>query len=188
MMQNFKFSLLFLLLILLLSISCKSHYQYENSKYASGKLSSQEMSNLNNFLVTKSSQVVRDTIIINYNYNNANCWQMLDQQSDEYIRDFLDGSKEYVRKNTANRSKMNYFQFREPGNNVNKKILWDDSISLDDTLFLKNLLFLNKQSCGNSAIILPNGDFIIVKNDSHKEALSFDKKRISEILIRIRNE
>ena len=186
-MLNFKFSLLFLFLISLVTISCKSHYQYENAKYAGGKLSSQEMLDLRNFLVTKSSQAVRDTIIINFNYNNANCWQRLDQESDEYIQNFVDGSKEYVVKNTENRSKMNYFQFREPGKNINKKILWDDSISLDETLFLKNLLFLNKQSCGNSAIILPNGDFIILKNDSHQEALSFNKKKISEILIKLKN-
>ena len=186
-MQNVKISLVVLSLLLFLNISCKSHYPYENSKYASGNLSTLEISDLKTFLGGKSANSVRDTIIINYNYNNANCWQMLDQQSDEYIQQFVEGSKEYVLKSTEKRDKISYFRYREPGKKVNKKILWDDSIAFDETLYLKNLLFLNKQSCGNSAIILPNGDYIILKNDSHSEALTFDKKKISEILLKLRN-
>ncbi len=184
-----KNTIVFLLLsvVLFLNLSCKAHYLYENSKYGGGKLSSTESSDLQNFLGGNSSNTVRDTIIINYNYNNANCWQMLDQESDEYILQFVESSKEYVIKNTKDRSKTSYFQYREPGENVNKKILWDESITIDDSLFLKNLLFKNKKSCGNSAIVLPNGDYIVVKDDSHSEALLYDKKKVSQILLKLKN-
>lgn len=179
----------FLLLaaILFLNVSCKSNYLYENSKYGGGKLNSSEIASLKSYLGSKSLNTVEDTIMINYNYNNANCWQRLDQESDEYIRQFLEGSKEYIIKYTKDRSKISYFQYREPGNNVNKKILWDDTIGVDDSLFLKNLLFQNKKSCGNSAIVLPTGDYIIVKDDSHSEALTYSKKKIYEILIKLKN-
>ena len=186
-MQKTTIILLLSSIILCLNVSCKSHYLYENSKYGGGKLSSSEIVDLKSFLGNNVSNTVQDTIIINYNYNNANCWQMLDQQSDEYIQQFVEGSKEYVLKSTEKRDKISYFRYREPGKKVNKKILWDDSIAFDETLYLKNLLFLNKQSCGNSAIILPNGDYIIVKNDSHSEALTFNKKKISEILLKLKN-
>ena len=176
-----------ILLLSIIAVSCKSSYIYENANYGAGKLSSTEQIDLRDFLTKKTSLTPSDTIIINYNYNTSNCWHRLDLEDDEYILQFIEQSKEYVSKNTKDRSKMSYFQYREPGKNVNKKILWNTSIIIDQSLFLKNLLFQSQKSCGNSAIILPNGDYIIIKNDSHNTALTLSKKEIYDILLKLKN-
>ena len=176
-----------ILFLSILAVSCKSSYIYENSDYGAGKLSSTEQVDLRDFLTKKSAVTQNDTIIINYNYNTSNCWHRLDLEDDEYILQFIEQSKEYVSKNTKDRSKMSYFQYREPGKNVNKKILWNSSIDIDQDLFLKNLLFQDQKSCGNSAIILPNGEYLMVKNDSHSTALTLSKKEIYDILLKLKN-
>lgn len=168
-------------------MSCKSTYPHENSNYALGKLSSTELVNLKQFLATNSSLSIRDTIIIKYDYNNDNCWWRLDQQDDQYIQEIIDNGKAYVVKNTENRNSVSYLHFREPGDNTNKNVSRNESIIIDASLILKTLLFQAKKSCGNSAIILPNGDFIIVKSDSHNTALEYDKKKISQIVTKLKN-
>ena len=187
-MQKTYFIVLLTASVMFLNLSCKSSYPFEDAKYAAGKLSSPEIKDLKNLLLANTPSKIQDTIIINYNYNNANCWHNLDQESDEYIQQFVVESKKYVLKNTTSRHKTSFFGYREPGNNVNKKILWDDSIYIDDSLFLKNLLFSKKKSCGNSAIVLPNGDCIIVKDDSHNVALMLSKKEIYQILLQLKNK
>ena len=63
------------------------------------------------------------------------------------------------------------YNFREPGNRINKLKLWDSTIIIDDLYFLKNLLFKKKRECGTSVIILNDGSYLLYFGDPHFELL-----------------
>jgi hypothetical protein len=44
------------------------------------------------------------------------------------------------------------------------------------------LLFIEKASCGSSAIVLPGGEYVIMLSDSHLIGFSLTKEMISEAL------
>ncbi len=126
--------------------------------------------------------VLKDTIIIKYDYNIKTCWSILDQSDDNHIKGFVTTHNERVQQVLMSRPNVSVFDFREPGNNLNKIKKWNPAIIVDSTKQLYNLLFKERAACGNSMIVLPDKRFVFIRSDSHSEALNLNQEKIKEYL------
>lgn len=148
-----------------------------------GILSAEEFSRLKKILSSNITDQLKDTIIIKYDVNSSQCWYFLDAQKDEYINRVLDGTQTQMRNQLVARPYRSVFRFREKGNRVNKLIKWNNDIKVDEEDALRSLLFKkHHSSCGTGAIIFPNGEYLLVLDDSHFEALTFTKEQIEEAM------
>lgn len=154
----------------------------DKNKTYIGQLNDSTFTTLKKYLTTTTNSKLKDTIIIKYDYNNETCWNNLDQSEDEHIMGFVRRHKERVQQVLAIRKNVSVFDFREPGNNVNKIKKWDSSIIIDSSKQLFNLLFKERCTCGSSIIIMPDKRFVFLRSDSHSEVLDFTKKQIEELL------
>ncbi|MBS1591736.1 MAG: hypothetical protein JST07_06450 [Bacteroidetes bacterium] len=182
-----KHFLYFISLIILLIFveSCSTTAQLYDDKNRSytGLLRDSTFTVLKQYLTNTTNLKLKDTIIIKYNYNNETCWNILDQKEDSYIMSFVTGYKERVQRRVlAARQNVSVFNFREPGNKLNKIIKWDNSILIDSSKQLFNLLFKERCICGSSIIALPDKRFIFLRSDSHTDVLNLTQKQIEEIL------
>jgi hypothetical protein len=134
------------------------------------------------FLNTVTNTSLKDTIIIKYDFNNETCWDLLDQKDDNHIMGFVARHQERVQHVLKTRQNVSVFNFREPGNNLNKIIKWDKSIIIDSSKQLFNLLFKDRCTCGSSILVTPDKQYIFIRSDSHFEALDMTGKQIEEIL------
>lgn len=184
MKRNF-FHITSLIAILFLTESCNSSRLYrleDKNKISHGQLSESTFNTLKQFLTTTSNATLKDTIIIKYDFNNETCWDLLDQKDDNYIMGFVARHQDRVQQVLNTRQNVSVFNFREPGNNLNKIIKWDKSIMIDSSKQLFNLLFKDRATCGSSVIVMPDKQFIFIFSDSHLEALDMTQKQIEEIL------
>ena len=78
--------------------------------------------------------------------------------------------KKKQKEEEQNRPGITVFHFKENGTNYNKIVKWNSAIQTDNGL-LKNLLFRERAICGSSAVVLPSGKYVILKSDSHFNAL-----------------
>lgn len=181
-----KHFLYFISLIILLIFveSCSTTAQLYDDKNRSytGLLRDSTFTVLKQYLTNTTNLKLKDTIIIKYNYNNETCWNILDQKEDSYIMSFVTGYKARVQRVLAARQNVSVFNFREPGNKLNKIIKWDNSILIDSSKQLFNLLFKERCICGSSIIALPDKRFIFLRSDSHTDVLNLTQKQIEEIL------
>ncbi len=181
--------LLFLFSIILLvaiAINCGTSsklYRYDNKKRTyTGQLNDSISNTLKKFLTSFTNSKLNDTIIIKYDFNRETCWSILDQNNDEYIMSFVTRRKQRVQQVSTARPNVSVFNFREPGNDLNKIIKWDSSIIIDSSKQLFNLLFKERCTCGSSIIILPDKKFVFLRSDSHSEILDLTQKQIEEAL------
>jgi hypothetical protein len=178
------FPVLFSFVIFVESCSTASRlYRYDdkNRTYA-GQLNDETFFALKQYLTNTTNTTLKDTIIIKYDYNNENCWDILDQREKEYIMDFVTTHKQRVQQILAARQNVSVFDFREPGNNLNKIKKWDNTIIIDTTKQLMNLLFKERCACGSSIIVMPDKKFVFLRSDSHSDALGLPQKKIIEVL------
>jgi len=133
-------------------------------------LSESEFSDLKTFLISRGVPV-KDTIVIKYDFKRERCWNNLDNQSDEYVKNVMTNFQNHIIKFNKKHTGAIAVNFREPGKGVNKLKLWDKTIILDEDLFLKNLIFSEKRMCGNSAIILNDGSYVLRSGDPHFDLL-----------------
>ncbi len=97
------------------------------------------------FLAAKNLEV-KDTIFIKYDYNRESCWNFLDTQNDERIRNVMNRFRKHISDFNKNHQGAIAFNFREPGKRTSKLKLWDETIIIDDKLFLKKLIFNKKKN------------------------------------------
>ena len=183
MTKSFKqLAATFIALTLLTSCDSTARlYRPEDSnRVHSGILDDLTNNSLRLLLVAPTSSSLKDTIIIKYDYNNESCWELLDQKDDNYIQGFVTRHKQRVETLLTTRPNVSVFEFREPGNNINKIKKWDSSIIIDSTRQLMNLLFKERSTCGNSIIVLPDRRFIFIRSDSHSEVLDLTQEKILE--------
>jgi hypothetical protein len=154
----------------------------DKSKIYSGKLGDSAYAALNQYLTTALNSKPKDSIIIKYDYNNDTCWNILDKKSAKHIKDFVRRRKERVQQVLATRHNVSVFNFREPGNNLNKIKKWDNSILIDSSKQLYNLIFIERCTCGNSIIVMPDKRFVFMRSDPHLEVLNLTQKQIEKIL------
>lgn len=163
-----KFKFVLLILITVIFQSAFNAQKIGDQKI--GMLTSDQFNDLKEFLISKNLQI-KDTIFIKYDFNKESCWNNLDGMGKEYIEKVKSTSQKYISDFNSKHKAAIAFKFREPGKRVNKLKLWDDTIIIDDLLFLKNLFFEKKVTCGTSAVILNDGSFLLYFGDSHFKLL-----------------
>jgi len=174
-------------LVLTLTQNCtttsKVYYPYNDKKrVGNGLLEDTIFISLKSFLQKYTQDIIKDTIIIKYDYNNETCWNNLDESDDERIMKFVKRKQQSMKQVSQSRKNISLFNFREPGDNLNKLKLWDSTIIIDNRKELYNLLFPHKFNCGNSILILPDKRFIYIGSDPHSEAFYLTGKQIEGIL------
>lgn len=178
--------ILFTLISLFTLCSCAANRRLYTNKddgqVSHGILNDSSLIAVKSFCQQHSSAPVNDTIIIKYDFNHENCWNTLDMMEESRIRNVIDNYNTSIANAEKNRPGISVFQFREIGNGFNKCKKWNTEISVDSTGLLGNILFSQKVVCGSSAIILPDKKFIIIRSDSHLEALRYTSEMIKVIL------
>ncbi|MEI8052223.1 MAG: hypothetical protein WCH52_00620 [Bacteroidota bacterium] len=172
---------------LLFSISCKQTatlHRFDDKKRISVfQLSDTSLMAVKNYLAAFSTKKIQDTIIIMYDYNHETCWNFIDQnETDEQLKQRVNYIQINQQQIAASRPGISFFEFREPGNDINKIKKYDTSIIIDHNLELYHFFFKERCVCGNSIVILPDGRYIFTRSDSHKEALYYSSEQISELL------
>ncbi|SJZ31923.1 hypothetical protein [Sediminibacterium ginsengisoli] len=187
MLKNIKNFLTCFSGILLLSACASSAplYSYDSkNRIFSDSLSQETYNTLLSFLARYSTTGLKDTLIIKYDYNNESCWNTLDQMSDDYIQKTIAAHTQRVQQVLAKRKNISAFDFREPGNNMNKLKKWDRNIIIDSSNTLLNLIFKDRSRCGNSMIVLPDKQFVFLRSDPHADALDLSQAQITSYLLK----
>ena len=160
----------------------KLYRSNDKNKVSSEKLSDSTFANLKQYLTSITKTQLKDTIIIKYDYNNETCWDLLDQEKDDYVNLVISSRMDRVKKIESERNNVSIFAFREPGDKFNKIKKWDKSIIIDSDRYLFNLLFKERSTCGNSIIVLPDRRYVFIRSDSHSEAMEYSQEKIIELL------
>ena len=185
-MTRHFFYFISLITILTIAESCGTTSQLyrsdDKNKTYTGQLSDTTFTALKQFLTIPTNSKLKDTIIIKYDYNNETCWNILDQSENDHIMGFVTRHKQRVQQVLATRQNVSVFDFREPGNNLNKIKKWDNSIIIDSSKQLFNLLFKERCTCGSSIIVMPDKKFVFLRSDSHSDILDLTKNKIAEVL------
>lgn len=196
-MKRHVFRFLQLYFVLLIATSCNNnltpaveketekatlYYNNNTNKYYAGELPDSSFAALKQFLTSTTNTILKDTIIIKYDYNNETCWNSLDQHGKKYIMRFVDANKKRMEQVLAKRENISLFTFREAGNNLNKLKKWDPSIRIDSTKQLFNLLFSERCTCGSSILIMPDKKFVFLRSDAHSEIFDLPPWEIVAIL------
>jgi len=154
----------------------------DNGKVIHGILNDSAYTALKEFCQLQSSSKINDTIIIKYDFNHEHCWSNLDMGDKDHINRVIDNYNASITNSVNSRPSISVFQFREPGNGINKYKKWNTSIGIDSSRLLSNLLFTDQVVCGSSAIILPDKRFILIRSDAHFEALRYTSEMTTAIL------
>lgn len=161
---------IFIVFAFVVFASCSTPRLYrENKKFESGELTPGDLESLKQYLSATSPQSLSDTIIIKFDFNRERCWDNLDKESDEYINRVLAGYQSRI-KEAAARPGVTIYQFREPGKAISKYKLWNQDI-LTDIGYLRQNLFKERTVCGSSVIVAPSGKYLLIKSDSHFDAI-----------------
>lgn len=185
-LQKYFRNLILIACILMLNQSCGTTSQLYRcngiNKMYTGQLTNFGFEGLQQYLTQITKSTLKDTIIIKYDYNHESCWDMLDQKDDTYIMNIVTKRKEKIQDVVRTRQNVSVFNFREPGNSFNKIKKWDNSIILDSSKYLLNLLFQKRYICGNSIIVMSDKRFVFMPSDPHFEALDFTHNQMVQIL------
>jgi hypothetical protein len=185
--MKYKVILIPAITFLLFSISCKQTatlHRFDDKKRISVfQLSDTSLMAVKNYLAAFSTKKIQDTIIIMYDYNHETCWNFIDQnETDEQQKQRVNYIQINQQQISASRPGISFFEFREPGNDINKIKQYDTSIIIDHNLELYHFFFKERCVCGNSIVILPDGRYIFTRSDSHKEALYYSPEQITGLL------
>lgn len=159
-------------------------YRFDDNKRISiFKLNETSLTAVKKYLSNFSNKAIQDTIIIKYDYNNETCWNTLDNiKTEEEMKAkvlYIQTSYETL---LSTRPGVSFFNFREPGENINKITKYNTSIIIDKDLELYKFFFKEKCRCGNSILILPDGRYIFTRSDSHTNALYYSAEQIKQLL------
>lgn len=177
-LQLFTF---FSLSVLIYSCSPKL-YVDENKRYQAGTLTDAQMDSLHTFLKQNERLTLKDTIIIKYDFNKDGCWNDLNYQNAEFLNNVRWTFQKNILEKAAARPKVAIYQYREVGESFSQVKSKGLEIETDPG-FLKKLLFQEVTTCGTSAIVLPNGKFLLVKSDPQFSALLLNAKDIETRLL-----
>lgn len=177
---------IYLTLFVVLFISSNSKAQVythgDKDRIIKGELNEPDYAHLKQILLENTKTILQDTLIIKYDYNNETCWMFLDKKSDDDIASSISIRQDQVRNVSQNRKGVSIFKFKEKGSNLSKVVERDSSIFLDRKKQLFRLLFKKRSTCGNSIIILPGRKFILLRSDSHFEAMNYTRDQMIDIL------
>ncbi|MBT2564882.1 hypothetical protein J7E50_24675 [Pedobacter sp. ISL-68] len=162
-------------------------YMDETKRYQAGTLTDAQMDSLYTFLKQNERLTLKDTIIIKYDFNKDDCWKDLNYQNAEFLNNVRWAFQKNILEKAEARPKVAIYQYREDGKSFSP--IKSKGLEIEtDSGFLRKLLFKEVTSCGTSAIIIPNGKFLLVKSDPQFSALILNakdiEKKLQENLIR----
>ncbi|KRT15720.1 hypothetical protein ASU31_12080 [Pedobacter ginsenosidimutans] len=156
-------------------------YVDENKRYQAGTLTDAQVDSLHLFLKENQRLALKDTIIIKYDFNKDACWKDLSYQNAEFLNNVRWTFQKNILEKAEARPKVAIYQYREIGESFSQ--VKSKGLEIEtDSGFLRKLLFKEATSCGTSAIILPNGKFLLVKSDPQFSALILNAKDIEKKL------
>lgn len=186
--SKIKLQVFTLLFLLTLVYACSPKlYVDECKRYQAGTLSDAQIDSLHTFLKQNERLALKDTIIIKYDFNKDVCWNDLRYQNAEFLNNVRWAFQKNIQENAEARPKVAIYQYREKGENFSP--IKSKGLEIEtDSGFLGKLLFKEITTCGTSAIILPNGKFLLVKSDPQFSALILNaqdiEKKLQENLVR----
>lgn len=182
LMRKTYHSIIFIIsfLSLLSAFSCSPKI-YRDHQFWTGRLKSIQLDSLKTYLQQSNDVVLKDTIIIKYEFNHGDCWNPVISYTLPKVDTMIKDHNNYI--NSVSKARLNVaiFQYREKGIGFGPFKSRNAEIKIDSG-FLKKLLFKDPASCGTSAIVLPDGRYLLYKSDSHFRAVSFNKQEIEEAL------
>ncbi|QDW23653.1 hypothetical protein FFJ24_001945 [Pedobacter sp. KBS0701] len=156
-------------------------YVDENKRYQAGTLTETKIDSLHTFLQQNNRLALKDTIIIKYDFNKDNCWKDLSYQNAEFLNNVRWAFQKNIQEKAEARPKVAIYQYREVGESFSQ--IKSEGLEIEtDPGFLKKLLFNEATTCGTSAIVLPDGKFLLVKSDPQFSALLLSAKDIEKKL------
>lgn len=171
----------FIFLSLFLYACSPKLYVDENKRYQAGTLTEAQIDSLHTFLKQNERLALKDTIIIKYDFNKDDCWKDLSYQNAEFLNNVRWTFQKSIQEKAEARPKVAIYQYREEGKSFSPVKSKGLEIETDPG-FLKKLLFNEATTCGTSAIVLPNGKFLLVKSDPQFSALILNAKEIERKL------
>ena len=180
--KSYFVSLIILILTIVISCNGRLYLKDDKEKTFSGRLSDSNYILLQKYLTQIKSAPLKDTIVIKYDYNYETCWSGLDEANEAEIKFFVNVNQDKVTKALANRKNVSFYGFREPGNSLNKVKKWDNTIIIDSSKHILNLLFKERSRCGSSIIIMPDKQFIYTHSDAHSEVLDYTEDQLKALL------
>lgn len=171
-----------IIIIAIVIYSCSPKlYVDESKRYEAGTLTDSQVDSLHLFLKQNERLALKDTIIIKYDFNKDDCWKDLSYQNAEFLNNVRWAFQKNILEKAEARPKVAIYQYREEGKSFSP--IKSKGLEIEtDSGFLKKLLFKEATSCGTSAIILPNGKFLLVKSDPQFSALILNAKDIEKKL------
>ena len=171
----------FIFLSLFLYACSPKLYVDEKKRYQAGTLTEAQIDSLHTFLKQNERLALKDTIIIKYDFNKDGCWKDLSYQNAEFLNNVRWAFQKNIQEKAEARPKVAIYQYREEGKSFSPVKSKGLEIETDPG-FLKKLLFNEATTCGTSAIVLPNGKFLLVKSDPQFSALLLNAKDIEKKL------
>ncbi|WP_156166676.1 hypothetical protein [Pedobacter sp. BMA] len=168
------------LTIAVLFYSCSSSKLYidEEKRYDAGSLSQAQLDSLHHYLKQNDRVKLKDTLIIKYDFNNDACWNDLNGQNPEFINNVRWAFQKNIIDKSAKRLMVSIYQYKEQGKNFSDVKSSGLEIETDAGL-LRRMLFREITTCGSSAIVLPDGKYLLVKSDPQFSALLLSAKDVN---------
>jgi hypothetical protein len=181
-MKSLTLFLYFLVLLICASCITTGKLYTGEHKVQTGFLNNADFEALAQMLSRYTGTAPADTILIKYDYNNESCWDLLDQKDENHIRGFINRNNSRILNVSASRKNVSAFQFREPGKNLNKLKSWNNSIIVDSSKQLYQLLFKKRATCGSSIAVLPDKRYVLIRSDSHSAVFDLTHEKIAGYL------
>jgi hypothetical protein len=165
---------------LLMAFSCSPKI-YREHQFWTGKLKPVQLDSLKFYLQQNKTVTLKDTIIIKYEFNSDGCWNPVNSVTLPQVDTLIKNYNNYIESIAKVRQQVAIYQYRERGRNFGPNKSRNTKIQIDPGL-LRKLLFKDPASCGISAIIVPDGRYLLYKSDSHFRAIDFNKQEIDAAL------
>lgn len=163
-------------------VTAQLYRKDDKNRVNAGRLPDTALAAIRAYIQHTAHVTAKDTLIINYNYNKETCWDLLDQKDDAYILSFIKAHQQRKQRLLTSRPQLTLLEYREPGKRLNKIKKWDNTIIIDSSKWLFHLLFAKRSTCGSSIIIMPDGEYILMRSDPHAEVLDFTEVQIADLL------
>jgi hypothetical protein len=152
-------------------VSCGATKSVSKNTVDNQQFPKARIDSIKSYLSMLSGEPARDTIIIKYEFNNEHCWDLLDEQSNEYITRVIESTNNYISKYKTAHPGTSVYHIRENGRNQNALVLKNNQ-NLVDNGYLRKSIFIKKALCGTSLKLYPDGTYKFIYSDSHFTALA----------------
>lgn len=138
--------------------------------------------NVVKYLEKHSATPLGDTIFVRYIFDGDECWSFWNNIPDSGVKKIVARRNLGMDSFLLLRPKVSFFEFREPGFNIEKWISLNPRNIIDSNFFLLHNVIKTKSMCGTSIAIFPDRTLIRFLTDPHHELLYATPKEWYKIL------